>query len=385
MSNVVHLHAPAGASMSVHRTALIGAIEQVKRVIEKSPIPIVGNIRLAAIDNNIDVAATNLDVTVSAQIKAAIVGTGLTTTVPGSTLLNILKATTADLVNMLEVDPESSELHISIGDADYSLPVISADDFPDIMPATKSKHVSIKIPGSVLWNAVDSTMNAISAEETRYYLNGVFLHSRDGKVAFTATDGHRMFIQSTAVAAPKDFAGAILPTKTVKVIHANMAKANAPAMVLIKIFTDLGIARFDYPGGSIVTKLVDGTFPDYQRVIPSEHGVRASFAARDFIKQLKAVRAAVPDATAVKLKLSANTCQLIMNVPGSGRATLPVKCVYDGEPFEIGVNGKYLGEIVNKASPDGGAVVLEATDPGSPVRFTGTAGGWTGVQMPTRV
>ena len=391
------------ATAVVERAALTKAFEIVHSVVEaRNHVAVLGNARIVGDGAAVFVTATDLDVEITARVPAA-ADSRFGVTLPSGRMRDLLKkATASDLVafTMPDVEtipgkdgmPDRYEFNgaatVDFERVKYRLQAIHPSDFPEMTAGLAVKRFALS--GAVLWGAIDATMAAMSTEETRYYLNGIFMHHvYGGPLRLVATDGHRLYMQD--VAAPEGcegMAGVIVPRKTVALLHKLTKGKACPETVLIEV-SDTKI-RFMWGNITMTSKLVDGTFPDYNRATPSFAYVDANSATFDPADMLEAVRAVTLIASergrAVKMTMDSDSIRLDVNNPDAGSATADVVAEFTGpDGFEVGYNAGYLVDVIATASPDGGPVVWQGTDTGAPAVFTGSREGWKAVLMPMRV
>lgn len=273
----------------------------------------------------------------------------------------------------------SDKVELAFGHVSFALDSVPADDFPAQFQDEPADLFAIKVPSSIFWNAIDGTVQASSTEETRYYLNGVFMHSIEGKLAFAATDGHRLFMQATNVKAPAALAG-ILPTKVAKFLDTLLNGYAGARDIEIQMNADFINVSFD--GVIMRANMVDGTFPDYQRVIPSEPACTAEVKAGPFLESLQALTAVAPRRS-VRLHFEPGKCRLSVADPEVGAAGADIECSYEGDAFDIGFDAGYLTTTVAMASPDGRSIRIGLTSADKAIVVTGSISGWSGVLMPT--
>ena len=243
--------------------------------------------------------------------------------------------------------------------------------------------------GAALVNAIGRTMGAISTEETRYYLNGIYMHTIAGELRFVATDGHRMYIQEMSApdGATDAMAGVIIPRKTVALIH-KLTKGKATPDSFTMAVTDSRVQfaweSVDGIAYMLTSKVIDGTFPDYQRVMPKYNANAMIVGAAEFDGAIKDVSLVASEkGRAVKLTLSPNGGQVSCTNPDQGTASAVIDSQYTGDPIEIGFNARYLTEIIAAAGSD--TIKVEMQDCGAPALITGDIEGWKAVLMPMRV
>ncbi len=357
--------------VTLERAALLKSLGHVHRVVERrTTIPILSNVLLHAEDQALLLKATDLDLEVTERL-AADVGAAGATTLPAHILYEIVRKLPDGAQVSLESEGEQGQLQLRSGRSRFNLQSLPESDFPDL--ATGEFGHSFNLAALDLKRLIDKTQFAISNEETRYYLNGVFLHTIDVEghmmLRAVATDGHRL--ARVEIPAPKGSAGmpgVILPRKAVAEVQKLIEDPSAGIQVEISPVK----ARFtfgDPSAGSgqvvLISKLIDGTFPDYVRVIPSNNDKRliverAPFAAAvDRVSTISSERG-----RAVKLSLADAKLTLSVTNPNSGSATEELDVDYDSSPIDIGFNARYLLDITEQLDSD--TVLFKLADPGSP-------------------
>lgn len=399
------------ATAVVERAPLTKVFEIVNHVVEnRSYTPILGNARITGDGSALFVTGTDLDIELTVTIPAA-VDSRFAVTLPAGKMRDLLKkATASDFVafTMPEVEHQAAtarnpEQDVFSGPATvdfervkYRLNALHPNDFPAFTgptPLNDPAYRAFKMPGAAFWSALDSVMSAISTEETRYYLNGIYMHvAHDGALRFVATDGHRLYRQDMAAPEGCDgLTGAIIPRKTVTLLHKLMKGKACPDHVEIEATETRLRVTWGDPGFyvSLQSKFIDGTFPDYERVIPSFIGgnMTATFAPETMLEAVRAVTLiSCERGRAVKITMSADQMALDTCNPDEGSAHADIPATFDGHAgFEAGYNAGYLIDAIATASPNGADIKWRGEDAGSPAIFTGSRDGWMAVLMPMRV
>lgn len=350
--------------VTVERAELLKSLSHVHRVVERrNTIPILANVLMRSGPNGLALKATDLDLEVVESLPAEIAQPGATT-VPAHVLYDIVRKLPEGAQVLLEAGGERGTLLVRAGRARFTLQTLPETDFPDLAAGEFTHTFTLK--SAELRRLVDKTQFAISTEETRYYLNGIYLHVTEVKGASVlravATDGHRL--AQAELAAPDGtgkLPGVIIPRKTVAEVQKLLEDKEAEVCV------SLSTTKIRVEVGAIVltSKLIDGTFPDYGRVIPSGNDKvlvvdRAEFAAAvDRVSTVSSDRG-----RAVKLALSDGRLVLSVSNPDSGSATEELEVEYAAEPLEIGFNSRYLLDIA--AQIEGDTAHLKLADSGSP-------------------
>lgn len=423
MNAVSLIHMTNNPTMLINRDAILAALDIIIGAVEKrSTIPILSNVLLTITSGEADcltVRATDLDVQVSVNVRAQ-VPEEFSTTLPAHTLHDLLKRTpngeraTASLELLPSMAPmkqatdakgepmvddndnpimeavrvnqfTSDATRIKLARASYQLQSLPAGDFPE-MAAFKKEPFTATVSGSSLWNAIDAVQPAISTEERRYYLNGIFLHVvGPDTLAMTATDGHRLLRQEIrGVDGLSDkMPGIIVPRKTVGLLHKLMRGKDCP--IEVELFWDDERFSAMWDATTLVSKVIDGTYPDYGRVIPTGNDKIATVNG----KMLKQCVAAVTSMSsergrAVKCQFEPGKLTLAVNNPDSGHASIDMDCEFDSDFLEVGFNSKYLIDMAERAAPNGRQVTFKLHDAGSPTLILGNMPGWSGVLMPMR-
>lgn len=395
------------ATAVVERAPLTRAFEIVNNAVEnRNTIPILSNARLQGDGSAIFITGTDLDLELTVTIPAA-ADSRFAVTLPAGKMRDLLKkATASDFVafTMPEVEHKAATAHnpeqdvfsgpatIDFERVKYRLNALHPNDFPSFTgptPLNDPAYRAFKMTGAAFWSALDSVMSAISTEETRYYLNGIYMHvAHDGALRFVATDGHRLYRQD--MAAPEgcdDMAGVIIPRKTVTILHKLMKGKNCPDHVEIEATATRLRFTWGDPGFyvSLQSKVIDGTFPDYERVIPTGNDKPAAFDPESMLEAIRAVSLIDHErGRAVKLSVDSGKIGLDVRNPNDS-AHAEIAADYSSEFIEIGFNAGYLTDAIATASPDGEAVTVTMADAGSPAIFTGSRDGWMAVLMPMRV
>jgi DNA polymerase III subunit beta len=370
--------------VTVERAELLKSLGHVHRVVERrNTIPILGNVLLRAEKSAINLKATDLDLEIVESIAAEVSSAG-STTVPAHMFYEIVRKLPEGSQVVLESVSDRAVLAIRAGRSRFTLQTLPESDFPDLA-AGEMTH-KFTLAAADLKRLIDKTQFAISTEETRYYLNGIYLHAAgSGKSAMlraVATDGHRL--AQTDLPMPAGAAGlpgVIVPRKTVTEVQ-RLIEDNQG-----EIAVELSTAKIRFSIGAVVltSKLIDGTFPDYGRVIPTGNDKELVVDKKDFEAAIDRVSTVSSErGRAVKLSLVSGKMTLSVTNPDSGSATEELEVEYDGDPIDIGFNSRYLLDIA--AQLDGEAAVLKLADPGSPTLIEDKdAKGALYVLMPMRV
>jgi DNA polymerase III subunit beta len=370
--------------VTVELSELLKSLGHVHRVVERrNTIPILANVLLHADKSKLSLKATDLDVEVTDAI-AAEVGPGGSTTVPAHMFFDIVRKLPEGAQIVLETTGDRATMSIRAGRSRFTLQTLPDSDFPDLA-AGDMAHKFV-LAAADLKRLINKTQFAISTEETRYYLNGIYLHTAGtGKklsLRAVATDGHRLAQVDLAAPAGADgMPSVIIPRKTVGEIQRLIEDIDGEVAV------ELSQAKIRFTVGSVVltSKLIDGTFPDYARVIPHANDKRLEVERKEFEQAVDRVSTVSSErGRAVKLSIAAGKLTLSVTNPDSGSATEELEVVYEADPIDIGFNSRYLLDIA--AQIDGDTAILKLADPGSPTLIEDKANnGALYVLMPMRV
>ncbi len=344
--------------LTIERAALLRSLAHVQSVVERrTTIPILSNVLLEGADGALRLTATDMDIAIVDRAEAEVAEAGAVT-VAAHILYDIVRKLPEGSQVAFDSTSESDRLVLSAGRSRFTLQTLPKEDFP-VMAEGDLTH-SFEMPAADLRTLIDRTRFAISTEETRYYLNGIYLHMAENEgvavLRAVATDGHRL--ARAEMPLPEGAAGmpgVIVPRKTVSELRKLLEEAGEPVMVAL---SDTKI-RFECDGAVLTSKLIDGTFPEYERVIPTgndkvmEVACKALSAAVDRVATISTEKS-----RAVKLTLEAGNLTLSANSPESGTATEELEIGYDADPMQIGFNSRYLLDIAQQIEGEAAQFVL---------------------------
>ncbi|GAB5439467.1 MULTISPECIES: DNA polymerase III subunit beta [Roseobacteraceae] len=350
--------------ISIERGTLLKAVSQAQSVVERrNTIPILANVLIEAEGDSVQFRATDLDIEVVDKAPAQVERAGATT-VAATTLHEIVRKLPDGALVTLTADSATGRLTVDAGRSNFSLATLPREDFP--VMASSEYQSNFTAPAAVLRRLFDKSKFAISTEETRYYLNGVYLHVTDadgGKVLrAVATDGHRLArIDAELPAGSADMPGVIVPRKTV----GELRKLLDDDEMDIAVSVSETKVRFATPDITLTSKVIDGTFPDYTRVIPQGNTRRLEVDASEFAQAVDRVATVSSERSrAVKLQLEEDRLILSVNAPDSGAAEEELAVAYGDERLEIGFNAKYLLEIASQVDRENAVFMFNsAGDP----------------------
>lgn len=348
-------------TLTIQRADLARTLAAVSKVVEaRNTIPILANVLLQAENGTLTVTGTDLDISYSASAPAE--GT-LGTTVDAKRLADIARRLSGDVVTMAS---DGDKLTVKSGRSRFTLPTLAVEDFPHLDAGDLGEPFQLDFA-----QLVAPVKFAISNEATRYYLCGVHLHNTaEGGIRAVATDGHRL-AHSTATGVPQ-IPPVIIPAKTVGIVPAGIVDVSLSARM----------CRFATADTIIVSKLIDGSFPDYVRVIPRGNDKVAKVDRKELASAVARASAVASErGRAAKFTVANDNIAIDMKAD-DGTAHEDVPAEYSGETVEIGFNTTYLTDIL--AVVPGDEVSIALADSGTPAIFRGE-GDWLGLVMPVRI
>ena len=350
--------------ISIERGALLKALAQAQSVVERrNTIPILANVLIEAEGAAVSFRATDLDIEVVDRAPAVVERAGATT-VSALMLHEIVRKLPDGALVSLAEDGAAGRLTVAAGRSTFNLATLPREDFPVMANAEYASNFTA--PAPVLRRLFDKAKFAISTEETRYYLNGVYFHVATGEggqvLRAVATDGHRLArIDATLPDGAADMPGVIVPRKTV----GELRKLLEDDAAQIAVSVSETKVRFATPAITLTSKVIDGTFPDYTRVIPTGNTKRLEVDAAEFARAVDRVATVSSERSrAVKLSLDEDRLVLSVTAPDSGAAEEELAVAYSDERLEIGFNAKYLLEIAQQVDRENAVFLFNsAGDP----------------------
>jgi DNA polymerase III subunit beta len=354
---------------TIERAALLKSLGHVQSVVERrNTIPILSNVRIEAGEGRLSLNATDMDLDIVDQVAADVSQPGATTA-PAHTLYEIIRKLPEGSQVEFDSDGEG-QLTIKSGRSRFTLTCLPTDDFP-VMSGGDMGH-TFSLPVAEIRGLIDRTRFAISTEETRYYLNGIYLHAaeRDGAKVLraVATDGHRLAsVEGPLPGNAEGMPGVIVPRKTV----GELRKLIEETVDEVAVELSETKIRFTFDGVILTSKLIDGTFPDYERVIPAGNDKEMVVSCKTFAEAVDRVSAISSEKSrAIKLALSSGMLVLSASSPESGTATEELEVDYQGDAVEIGFNSRYLLDITHQIEGDNARFTL--ADAASPTILSET-------------
>jgi DNA polymerase-3 subunit beta len=350
--------------LTIERAALLKSLNHVQSVVERrNTIPILSNVKIEGRSGQVSFNATDMDLDIIESVDADIVRPGATTA-SAHTLYEIVRKLPEGSQVELEQSGEEGQLTLRSGRSRFVLAALPVDDYP--VMSGGDLPFSFTLQADELKTLIDRTRFAISSEETRYYLNGIYLHGASNEgvsvLRAVATDGHRL--ARVEVPLPDGAAGlpgVIVPRKTV----VELRKLLDESALDVTVSLSEGKIRFALGSVTLTSKLIDGTFPDYERVIPADNDKVLEVDCKSLSHAVDRVSAiSTEKSRAIKLSVEKGGIILSASSPENGSAVEELEALYDSSPIEIGFNSRYLLEIL--AQIEGDAARFAMADSGSP-------------------
>ena len=354
---------------------LLKALNHIHGIVEvRHTLPILSNIVLSAENNELSLSSTNLDIFCSDKIDAEIVNSG-EISVPAITFFEIVKRLPSGSDVILSMGDEDTELILKCGRSKFNLSTLRTEDFPIL--SDKDLSTNFVISADELSRMIDKTKFAISNEETRYYLNGIFFHKAESNsikfLRAVATDGHRLAQYDIPLPqGAEEITGIIIPKKTVFELRKVLDDADGDVSVSL----NENKIKFSFNNLKIISKVIDGTFPDYTKVIPQNNDKKFKTNNSELKNAIDRVSAvAINEETkskAIKLTIENNKLNLSVESQSKGSAKEEIDISYSNEKVDIGFNSRYLLDICNEVDGDeidvnlldsiSPAIILDKTD-----------------------
>ena len=344
---------------TIERAVLLKSLGHVQSVVERrNTIPILSNVLMEAReDGSLRLMATDLDLQVDESVPANVSQAGATT-VSAHTFFDIVRKLPEG--SQVELSAAEGKMQVVAGRSRFNLSTLPRDDFPVI--AEGDLPTRFELPAATLREIIEKTRFAISSEETRYYLMGIFLHVVDEQMRAAATDGHRL--ARVTISRPDGADGmpdVIVPRKAVNELYRLLEELEGT----VEISLSPTKIRFGLGSAILTSKLIDGTFPDYNRVIPTANDKLLKLDPKSFAQGVDRVSTIASEKTrAVKMAVDRDKVTLSVTSPENGVATEEVPADYGSDGLEIGFNAKYLLDILGEI--DGDTVEVHLADAAAP-------------------
>ena len=336
--------------LQLSKSNFVKSLSFVQNIVEsKSTIPVLANVLLEAKQGRLNISATDMDITIFDKIKVNNIESEGSTSVPAHTLYNVIKELPDDNPIDLSYDENNKKLHIISSKSKFVFSCLSKDEFP--ISSTETFKTSFDLEPDILKELIDKTYFASSNEETRYYLNGIFFHiikiNNKSFLRTIATDGHRLAqFQINSPAQTNAMFGIIIPRKLIFELRKLLDEVQGD----IKIDLSERKIRFSFNETVVVSKLIDGKFPDYEKVIPKDTKNSFSVNRKDFLEIINRISTISSEKSkAIKLNLNKDKITIsASNLEEGGSGVEEINIKYNGPSLDIGFNSSYLKEIMNQ-------------------------------------
>ena len=351
----------------INSTDLLKALSHIHGIVEvRHTLPILSNIILEAKDDKLILSSTNLDIYCSDKIKAEVLQSG-EVSVSAVTFFEIIKRLPSGSEVLMIMEEGENEIRLTCGRSKFNLSTLKTDDFPIISDSDLSTNFVLS--ADELIRIIDKTKFAVSNEETRYYLNGIFLHKAErNSIQFlraVATDGHRLAQYDIPLPqGAEDITGIIIPKKTIYELRKVLDDANGDVSVSL----NENKIKFSFNDLKVISKVIDGTFPDYTKVIPQKNDKNFKTNNSDLKNAIDRVSAVAANeeskSKAIKFCIENNSLSLSVESQSKGSANEMIDVNYSGDKVDIGFNSKYIIDICNEV--DGDEISISLSDSISP-------------------
>ncbi|MBL8639683.1 MAG: DNA polymerase III subunit beta [Alphaproteobacteria bacterium] len=357
---------------TIDRVALLRALAHVQSVVERrSTIPVLSNVKMKAENGTLILSTTDMDIEMTEAIAVDVEKNG-ECTAPAFTLYDIIRKLPDSSKVTIDLDPTEKSITVRSGRSDFRLSCLPVSDFPQF--GGTDYPISFGIRAADLRALIDRTKFAMSTEETRYYLNGIYLHSTQNEgldvLRAVSTDGHRLArFEMPLPEGAKDMPGIIIPRKMV--VELGKLLEEAADEIKISLSPNKISVAFDHI--ILTSKLIDGTFPDYARVIPQGNDKIIEVDPKLFSSAIDRV-STISDgkSRAVKITLNGKIMTLSATSADAGSAKEEIEVRSEMPNFEVGFNARYLLDITSQVDSEGGCR-LSLSDPSAPTIIEDTS------------
>tara|TARA_B100001123_G_C15277539_1_gene1012773 strand:- start:267 stop:1382 length:1116 start_codon:yes stop_codon:yes gene_type:complete len=348
----------------INRDIFLKSLSHAYGIIEKkTTLPILSNILIEAKDSKIRITATDLDIIYTEEVALIELKKEGSTTTPANILYDILRKLEAN--SKVEFSLQSTnKLKIISGNSKFNLLCLSSDNFP--LSDEDSNQKTFSISSQKLLKLLNKTKISISNDETRHYLNGIYLHKTNLEnrsfLTAVATDSHRLSSSSIEIDSGTEFEPIILPKKTIFQLISLLEQNNGD----IKINNNKSKIKFMLDHGVLISKVIDGRFPDYIKVIPKGNDKILEIKSNEFKNSVERVTTVSSDRKeGLKMNISKELLQFAVNNPNSGDGIENINAKFSSDNMSISFNSKYLIDIANQIESN--SMIINLKDSGSPV------------------
>ncbi len=348
-------------NLTITKDQIIAGLSAVQNVVStRTTLPILSNVLLRAEDSHLEITATDLDVTVACKVEAKITKPGATT-LPVKKLFGIVRELNGDIE--IEVD-DKNIASIRSGSSFFKINGLAAEEFPPLPKFKDDKKVTLS--QEIIRGMLRKTGFAVSTDESRYVLNGIFISLKEGKMTFVATDGRRLALVDEEVDIAETSSGEfIVPAKAVNELTRLLQDKGTVEIKFGENQASFALQNENSFSVLLITKLIEGNYPNYRQVIPGEAKERISLVREEFQQALRRAEIMTSEkANSVKLAFGKNNLTITANSPDVGEARETLAINYKGKEFAIAFNPRYLIDPLGALTED--EVFLELIDELSP-------------------
>lgn len=352
---------------TIERAALLKSLSHVQNVVERRHTnPLLSNVKITAMKDEIVLNATDNELEVSERTPASVETAGAITA-PAHKLYEIVRKLPDGAEIEFILNAENNQLKMSAGRAKFALATMAGEDFPSIADGDMTHHFVLK--ASDLRDLIDRTAFAVSTEETRFYLNGIYLHEATSKeekiLRAVATDGHRLACAETVF--PEGAAGMpgiIIPRKAIGELSKLLGEESGDVQIDLSTYK----IRFTFGNLVLTSLLIEGTYPDYERVIPTENDKLMEVDAAALTTVVDRVSSLSEKSRAVRLMLGKDLLKVSAANAEEGSAEDELEVKYDADEIDVGFNYIYLEDVLKQIK--GGLVRIAFSNSLAPIVLT---------------
>ena len=348
-------------NISITKDQIIAGLQAVQNVVStRTTLPILSNVLIRAEGSHVEFTATDLDVTVACKVEAKVVKPGATT-LPVKKLFGIVR----ELTGEIEIETDEKNLSsIRSGSSFFKIHGLAADEFPPLPKFKDDKKVSL--PQENIRGMIRKTSFAVSTDESRYVLNGIFISLKEGKMTFVATDGRRLALVDEEVDISEKSAGEfIVPAKAVNELNRLLQEKGEVELKFGENQASFALKNESGFSVLLITKLIEGNYPNYRQVIPGEAKERIGVGREELVQALRRAEIMTSEkANSVKLAFGKNLLTITANSPEVGEARETMAINYKGKEMAIAFNPRYLIDPLNALTED--EIFIELIDELSP-------------------
>jgi len=348
-------------NLTITKDQIIAGLQAVQNVVStRTTLPILSNVLIRAEGNHVEFTATDLDVTVACKVEGKVIKAGATT-LPVKKLFGIVR----ELQGEIELETDEKNLtSIRSGSSFFKIHGLAADEFPPLPNFKDDKKVTQ--PQENIRAMIRKTSFAVSTDESRYVLNGIFFSLKEGKMTLVATDGRRLALVDEEVEIAEKSAGEfIVPAKAINELNRLLQEKGEVELKFGENQASFALKNETGLSVLLITKLIEGNYPNYRQVIPGEAKERIAVGREELVQALRRAEIMTSEkANSVKLSFGKNVLTITANSPEVGEARETMAINYKGQELAIAFNPRYLIDPLNALTED--EVFIELIDELSP-------------------